>query len=272
LLASDPPERRWRAALALGDARAVPALLEALWSADESVALDAVRALGATRDPDAFEALVARMPDDHVRYRAVLALGAGRDPRALGLLYQVWRTDPTDDVRANAVAALGMLGDRRAAPWLVESIGLARADRYAAESLGALGVVGHDVAGWDARSAPSDPTWARCEAHEDTLGWRLLRAHSCVSAGPRVDFTITTRWSGEAMVVLRARLAGAGDAGSAVLRIDDREVGRFTLSAGWDELRMGAGPLGAGAHPVAIVFDTSEARARVDHLLVLPRR
>jgi HEAT repeat protein len=274
LLASDPPERRWRAALALGDARATEALVEALWSDDEAVTLDAVRALGALRgDGAAFEALVARMPDDHVRYRAVLALGATGDPRALGLLHEVWRTDPTDDVRANAVAALGMLGDRRATPWLLDAIGLDRAERYAAEALGALGVVGREVAGWDARGGSADGlTWARCDAHEDTLGWRLLRSHGCVTAGPSAAMTLHTRWSGEAMVVLRARREGGGEAVGAALRIDGREVARWTLSPGWEEVRLGVGRLGAGAHPVVILFDTPASRARVDHLLLLPRR
>lgn len=273
LLASDPPERRWRAALALGgDPRATEALIEALWSPDEAVVLDAVRALGSIREAVAFEALVARLPDDHVRYRAVLALGATGDPRAVALLRDVWRSDPTDDARANAVAALGMLGDRRAAPWLLEAIGLDRAERYAAEALGALGVVGHEVAGWDARGATADGDgWARCEAHDDALGWRLLRSHSCVSAGSRSSMTVTTRWSGEAMVVLRARREGGGEVGAA-LRIDDREVARWTLSPGWDEVRLGVGALSAGAHVVAIVLDSPTARARVDHLLVLPRR
>ncbi len=273
LLASDPPERRWRAALALHDASATEALIEALWSDDESLVLDAIRALGTTHDGAAFEALVARLPDDHVRYRAVLALGATRDPRALSLLHQVWLTDPTDDVRANAVAALGMLGDRRAAPWLLDSIGLDRSERYAAEALGALGVIGADVSGWDARSATADGfNWARCDAQEDTLGWRLLHAHGCVTAGPTATVTVTTRWSGEAMVVLRARRDGPGDAVGAALRIDGREVARWTLSPGWDEARLAVGPLSAGAHPVTILLDTPLARARVDHLLLLPRR
>ncbi|MDP3216746.1 MAG: HEAT repeat domain-containing protein, partial [Deltaproteobacteria bacterium] len=274
LLASDPPERRWRAALALGDARATEALVEALWSDDEALTLDAVRALGALRgDGAAFEALVARMPDDHVRYRVVLALGATGDPRALALLHEVWRTDPTDDVRANAVAALGMLGDRRATPWLLDAITLERAERYAAEALGALGVVGREVAGWDARGVSADGhTWTRCDAHEDTLGWRLLRARSCVTAGPSAAMTLHTRWSGEAMVVLRARREGGGEAVGAALRIDGREVARWTLSPGWEEVRLDVGHLGAGAHPVVFLFDTPSSRARVDHLLLLPRR
>ncbi len=267
LLTSDPPERRWRAALALGDHRATEALTEALWSDDEATTLDAARALGSVRDPGAFEALVARLPDDHVRYRVVLALGATRDPRALGLLHQVLLHDPTDDVRANAVAALGMLGDRRAVPWIVDHITLARTERYAAEALGALNTIGTTLPGWDARTP--GPGWDRCEAHEDTLGWRLLRARSCVSNAP--VFTVNTSWSGAALVVLRARRDDPGDAVDAALRIDDREVARFRLSPGWDEVRLAVGPLSAGAHPVAIVSDTV-ARVRVDHLLMLPRR
>jgi arylsulfatase A-like enzyme len=274
LLASDPPERRWRAALSLdGDPRATEALVEALWSDDEALALDAVRALGSIRDGAAFEALVARLPDDHVRYRAVFALGASGDPRALDLLHQIWRTDPTDDVRSNAVAALGMLGDRRAVPWLLGSIGLDRSERYAPEALGALGAVGREVAGWDARNATVDGVhWVRCEAHEDTLGWRLLRAHGCVSASAQPELTVTNDWSGEAMVVVRARRDGPGDAVGAALRIDGREVARWTLSPGWDEVRLAVGRVSAGAHPVVILLDNPSARARVDHLLLLPRR
>lgn len=269
LLTADPPERRWRAAIALGGAASAEALTEALWSDDEATTLDAARALGTVRDGTAFEALVARMPDDHVRYRAVLALGATRDPRALDILHQVLRDDPTDDARANAVAALGLLGDRRAAPWIVEHLRLDRAERYAAEALGALGVVGSSVSGWDARAARADAVWTRCETHDDTLGWRLLGARSCVSAAPRFD--LTTAWSGRPLVVIRARRDDPGDPVSVALRIDDREVGRFSLSPGWEEVRLASGPLSAGAHPVAIVSDTP-VRVRVDHLLMLPLR
>ena len=84
--------------------------------------------------------------------------------------------------------------------------------------------------------------------------------------------TLHTRWSGEAMVVLRARREGGGEAVGAALRIDGREVARWTLSPGWEEVRLGVGHLGAGAHPVVILFDTPASRARVDHLLLLPRR
>ena len=166
-----------------------------------------------------------------------------------------------------------MLGDRRAVPWLLGSIGLDRSERYAPEALGALGAIGDTVAGWDARGAVADGVnWARCEAHEDTLGWRLLRARGCVTAGAEASVTATTRWSGEAMVVLRARRDGPGDAVGAALRLDGREVARWRLSPGWDEARLAVGHVSAGAHPVAIVLDAPTARARVDHLLLLPRR
>ncbi len=266
LLNVDPPERRWRAALALGDGRAVDALAEALWSADEVTALDAARTLGTTHDPRAFEVLVARMPDDHLRYRVVLALGASRDARALALLTAALG-DATDDVRANAVAALGMLGDLRAIPWI-----LARPqERYAAEALGALGAVGRDVPGWDARGQAADGArWERCDVHDDTLGWRLLRASSCVSPRPAMDLTLPR--DGALRLVVRARREGGAGAAPVAVLVDGREVGRLTVFAGWIESRLDVAAVGAGSHRIELVPDAADVRVRVDHVVAFPDR
>ena len=76
-------------ASALG-AAAAPRLIEALHDAQPEVRINAATQLGALRDTQAFEPLLALLEDEHedgmVRGVAAAALGALRDPRSLPIL------------------------------------------------------------------------------------------------------------------------------------------------------------------------------------------
>ncbi len=282
LVTGDPPRLRRAAARALarlGDLRAVPGLIETLWSADEGEGLDALRALGRLGDPSALEAVLAVLPDDHVRYRAVLALGQLRDPRAFPVLAEIALRDATDDARANAVAALGALGDPRAVPLVAGTITRDRAERYAAEALGALGAVGRTIDGFDARhpgeNPGGNPGFTVCGPHEDTLGWRYLGAQSCLSAGAVASVTFRVGASGPRLLVLRLRRADDGPPVPVALRMEGREVARTTASPRWEEPRIALGDVPAGMLRLTLEMLPAPGDAptlRLDHVLALPLR
>ena len=110
----DPRVRRYLAlALGrLGNARAVPALLQAAKGseaapADAETQIYAVWALGALRDPAAVPGLLelARAEDPGLRKAVVHALGSFTDA-ASGDALQAALSDPVEDVRWNAAVAL----------------------------------------------------------------------------------------------------------------------------------------------------------------------
>jgi HEAT repeat protein len=128
---TDDPRVRRYLALALGrlgDARAVPALLEAVEEGaakerpvDPETQVYAVWALGAIGDASALPKLVALAggPDSGLRKAAVHALGAFPGEAAQAALVK-GLGDATEDVRWNAAVALARRGEPRAAPILLE--------------------------------------------------------------------------------------------------------------------------------------------------------
>jgi HEAT repeat protein len=128
---TDDPRVRRYLALALGrlgDARAVPALLEAVEEGadkerpvDAEIQIYAVWALGAIGDGAALPKLVALAggADPGLRKAAVYALGAFRGDLAQAALVKALG-DATEDVRWNAAVALARRGEPRAAPILLE--------------------------------------------------------------------------------------------------------------------------------------------------------
>lgn len=128
---TDDPRVRRYLALALGrlgDARAVPALLEAVEEGaakerpvDAETQVYAVWALGAIGDASALPALVALAggADPGLRKAAVHALGAFPGEVAQAALVKAL-SDATEDVRWNAAVALARRADPRAAPILLE--------------------------------------------------------------------------------------------------------------------------------------------------------
>jgi len=127
----DPRVRRFLAlALGrLGDAQAVPALVEYLTAVrsgegtDSETHIYAVWALGAIGDAAAVPELVALTTHDDpgLRKTAVHALGVFRSPEAIAALERALG-DPLGDVRWNAAAALARHGNRAAVPVLEEML------------------------------------------------------------------------------------------------------------------------------------------------------
>ncbi|MBX7255555.1 MAG: HEAT repeat domain-containing protein [Candidatus Hydrogenedentes bacterium] len=104
----------------LSDERAIPALLEALHSADPDVVFIAAEALGERKEPRAVEPLLemAKHPNENYRCSAVMALRAIGDPRAVPTLIAALN-DSSHVVRSQAAVSLGELGDKQATPDLV---------------------------------------------------------------------------------------------------------------------------------------------------------
>jgi len=93
----------------IGDARAVPALIEAL--ADPSISWIAAESLGKLGDPRAVQPLIAALGSDErwLRRNAATALGLIGDPAAAGPLTRLL-SDARRDVRIAAASALGTIG------------------------------------------------------------------------------------------------------------------------------------------------------------------
>jgi HEAT repeat protein len=136
---------RWAAAAALeriGDAAAVPGLLEALHDADADVRWAAAAALERIGDAAAVPGLLAALRDANagVRRAAAEMLGQIGDAAAVpGLLHAL--RDAEARVREAAAKALGQIGDATAVPGLLAALGDADADvrRAAAAALGEIG-------------------------------------------------------------------------------------------------------------------------------------
>lgn len=140
------------------DTRAFHALVRTIRDPleDESVRDQAVRALGRTPGPLAFEILSGLLegqgPDTALRSTAARALGDLGDPRVLSILLEALSHDRDPYVRAGAAQGLGFLGDPRAVPALIKALDDVEEEGYvrisatgalgelkAAEAVGALG-------------------------------------------------------------------------------------------------------------------------------------
>ncbi|MEM4359453.1 MAG: HEAT repeat domain-containing protein, partial [Candidatus Bilamarchaeaceae archaeon] len=123
----------------IGDARAVPVLIDALKDKDRYVRYEAAEALGKIGDARAVPVLIDALKDKdrYVRYEAAEALGKIGDARAVPVLIDALK-DKDRYVRYEAAEALGKIGDARAVPVLIDA--LKDKDRYvryeAAEALG----------------------------------------------------------------------------------------------------------------------------------------
>jgi HEAT repeat protein len=128
--------------------------------------------LGGTRDPRAFEPLIAALDDEHpnVRIRAAASLGKIKDPKAVEPLIALL-TDDNDSVRGAAAAALGELEDSRAMEPLIAMV----RKEYLAflpikcglEALAKLGHAGAAKAVLEHRRHRSDEWWR--ETKEELL-------------------------------------------------------------------------------------------------------
>ena len=104
----------------LGDARALPALLDGLNDRQPETQIYTLWALGSIGDKSAVPAVVKELanPDAAVRKTAAYVLGAIKDPAAIHDL-QVALNDSNQDVRWNAAMALAQLKDRTGAELLM---------------------------------------------------------------------------------------------------------------------------------------------------------
>ena len=128
LLGSDPAvDVRCAAAAALGDigdARAVPGLVQALSTPDEDIRYSVVTALGKVGGEAAAEALlrILNSADTDLRGYAAEALGHTRSPGAVGPLIDVLKTGKDVFVRRSAAEALGRIGGSTAADALGDAL------------------------------------------------------------------------------------------------------------------------------------------------------
>ncbi len=125
--------------------------------------------LGGTRDPRAFEPLIAALDDGHpnVQIRAAGSLGKIKGPKAVEPLIALL-TDNNDSVRGAAAAALGELEDSRAMESLIAAV--RKEDRWffaRMRGLVALAKLGHAGAAEAVRERRSDKWWR--ENKEDLL-------------------------------------------------------------------------------------------------------
>ena len=189
--AEDPRVRRYLALTLgrLGDARAVPALLQAVSESggggahpDPDTQVYAVWALGAIGDPRAVPALVAltESSDAGLRKTAAHALGGFAAPEAVAALRSLLQ-DGVEDVRWNAALGLARHGDPAAAPVLLEMLdrgrtggvaGMSEEQREAVmvQAARAAGVVPDPALGEALeRVKASDPSMKVREAARDAL-------------------------------------------------------------------------------------------------------
>lgn len=103
----------------LGDARAVPVLVDALKDSVVETRIYSLIALAELRDHGSVPAVMAATKDEDkdVRKTAIYALGEIGDPRALPVLEEALN-DQTADIRFNSALALARYGDRNAEPVL----------------------------------------------------------------------------------------------------------------------------------------------------------
>jgi HEAT repeat protein len=110
----DPRVRRYLALTMghLGDARAIPALVEGLNDTESDNQIYDMWALGSIGDPSAAPDITRKLEakDPAIRRTAAYVLGALRDPRAAHAL-TVALNDSSDDVQWNAAIALAQIND-----------------------------------------------------------------------------------------------------------------------------------------------------------------
>ncbi len=130
---ADDPRIRQYLTLVLGkvgDARAVPVLVDALHDPVIETRIYALIALAELRDPSAVPAIIAATRDDDkdVRKTAIYALGEMGDARGVPVLEQAL-DDRIADIRFNAALGLSRYGDPKAAPVLRSMLDRSMLDR-----------------------------------------------------------------------------------------------------------------------------------------------
>ncbi len=103
----------------IGDARAVPVLVDATHDSVVETRIYALIALAELRDSSSVPAIIAATKDEDkdVRKTAIYALGEMGDPRGVPVLEEALN-DQVADIRFNAALGLSRYGDAKAAPVL----------------------------------------------------------------------------------------------------------------------------------------------------------
>jgi HEAT repeat protein len=227
---------RWAAAAALeriGDAAAVPGLLEALHDADADVRWAAAAALERIGDAAAVPGLLAALRDANagVRRAAAEMLGQIGDAAAVpGLLHAL--RDAEARVREAAAKALGQIGDATAVPGLLHALGdtawLVRA--AAAEALGRIGAPAVPGLLQALGNANADVRWAAAEAlgqiGDATAVPGLLHALGDANADVRKEAARALGQIGDAAVAL-GLLQALRDADADTCRMVARALGQI---------------------------------------------
>lgn len=282
LVFSEDPDIRTRAAVSLGrlrDRAAVPALIEALWVAEERYEREeAIRWLGRLRDARAVEPLIGVLPEFRLRYLTVVALGQIGDPRAYDTLEQMLGWARHSNVRDNVARALGQMADPRAIPHLVQLAATESGLENVGESLIRLGAIEAGVIGGADVGPPlrRQPGFAACQEGPLFHDWDYLQRTSCDTSQPTVSIPIAVPPAvAEApdgvVVILRLRRADGPDAAPIRLRIGERELGPVAVAGQWEEHRWDLEREDLAGPPAAVILQTDgEARFSVDHVLLVP--
>ena len=128
----DPRVRRYLALTMghLGDARAIPALVEGLNDAESDNQIYDMWALGSIGDASAVPDIAKKLgaKDPAIRRTAAYVLGALKDPRAIHDL-MIALNDSSEDVRWNAAIALAQLNDASGSELLMHLLDRTYVDR-----------------------------------------------------------------------------------------------------------------------------------------------
>jgi HEAT repeat protein len=243
----------------IGDKAAVPGLLHALRSADAEVRRAAAEALGRIRDVGAVPGLVKALDDVVARVRAAaeesLKQIGGKDVVA-GLLRALGDADA--DVR-RAAEALGQIGDAAVVPGLLRTLGDANKDAdVRAAAAKALGKIGNAAAVPGLLEALGDSEWQVRWAAAEALGRigdkaavaGLLTALGDANERVRATAATVLGWIGGKEAVARLREA-LDDAEARVRLAAVKALGRIGDAAAVQDLLRALGDADADVREAA---------------------
>jgi HEAT repeat protein len=284
LVQSEDADLRVRAAVSLGrlrDAHAVPALIDALWIAQNDYERqEAVRWLGRLRDARAIDPLIRLLPEMRTRYLVPVALGMIGDGRAYAPLAEVLAWDNHANVRDATVQGLGQLGDARAVELIVPLAAVDESLKTATESLVRLGALrsgaigGTDVAAGD----PNARDFSDCYAGPLRHDWDYQHRTYCSMKHDRAALSLAVPRAVAdapygAVVAIAAKRTDANHSADLVLSVGGHAFDPIKVDGSWDEYRfvLPAGSLHAGHVQAQLRTGDAAARFAIDHVLLLPR-
>jgi arylsulfatase A-like enzyme len=284
LVQSEDADLRVRAAVSLGrlrDAHAVPALIDALWIAQNDYERqEAVRWLGRLRDARAIDPLIRLLPEMRTRYLVPIALGMIGDGRAYAPLTEVLTWDNHANVRDATVQGLGLLGDARAIELIVPLAAIDESLKAATESLVRLGALrsgaigGTDLVAGDANAHDFGDCVAGPLRHDWDYQHRTYCSmkHDSATLSLAVPPAVAEAPYG-ALAIISVKRVDASHAAELELSIEGHAFDAIKVDGSWDEYRfvLPAGSVRAGRAQARLHATDPAARFGVDHVLLLPR-